>query len=87
VIDFNRRDLRKAYSRRWKKNKNLAGRITVKFGINENGDVVYADIIESTMNDPVFEETIIKNVKFWKFGQIYNPGDITEIVYPFTFSQ
>ncbi len=87
VIDFNRRDLRKAFSRRWKEKPDLAGRITVKFGIKESGDVAYCDIVESTLNDSVFEETIVKNVKFWKFGQIYNPGDITEIVYPFTFSQ
>jgi hypothetical protein len=32
VIDFNRRDLRKAYSRRWKKNRDLQGRSTIKFG-------------------------------------------------------
>ncbi len=87
VIDMNRRDLRKAYSRRWKDNKKLQGTITVKFGINENGDVVNCNMENSTLNDKIFENTIINSVKNWKFGQIYNPGDITEIVYPFTFNQ
>ena len=87
VIDFNRRDLRKAYAKRWAENPDLQGTIYVRISINENGKVISCKNEKSTLNDPLFENTIIKSVKLWNFGKINNPGDITEIVYPFTFSQ
>ena len=76
----------RAYSKRWAEKPGLEGRITVKFGIDENGDVVSCKAIGSTINDPPLEEIVIKNVKSWKFGEIYNPGDVTEVVYPFNFT-
>lgn len=87
VIDINRRDLIREYSRRWAQNKELQGTIYVKFAIDEQGNVIKATQVKSSLNDPVFEKTILKNVSRWKFGKIYNPGDITQIVYPFNFSQ
>ncbi len=87
MIDINRRDLAKAYSRRWKQNNALSGRVTVKFGINDQGDVVSCSVAESTLKDPEFEKTVVNIVKHWKFGPIDNPGDVTEVMYPFTFTQ
>jgi TonB family protein len=87
VIDFNRRSFRKAYAKRWAENPDLQGTIYVRMSIDENGKVVSCKSEKSTLNDPVFENTILKSVKSWNFGKINNPGDITEIIYPFTFSQ
>ncbi len=87
VIDLNRRDLRRLYSKRWAENNDLAGSVSVRFGINDLGDVVFCNVVKSTMNDPVFEKTIVSLVSSWKFGEIDNPGDVTEVVYPFTFNQ
>lgn len=87
IVNMNSGNIVRAYSRRWAEKPNLEGRITVKFGIDEKGDVVSCKVIESTMDDPPLEEQVIKNVTSWKFGEIYNPGDVTEVVYPFNFSQ
>ena len=87
IVNMNSGNIVRAYSKRWAEKPNLEGRITVKFGIDEKGDVVSCKVIGSTVNDPPLEEQVIKNVKSWKFGDIYNPGDVTEVVYPFNFSQ
>jgi len=87
VFDMNSRSLRQAYSKRWAQNQSLQGRVTLKLGIDDKGDVVTCLMVESTMNDPVFEKTVVKEVSSWKFGQINNPGDVTEIIYPFIFNQ
>ncbi len=87
IVNMNSGNIVRAYSKRWAEKPNLEGRITVKFGIDEKGDVISCKVISSTMDDPPLEEQVIKNVKSWKFGEIYNPGDITEVVYPFNFSQ
>lgn len=87
VIDMNKRDLRKVYSKGWAKNKSLQGTLYVKFSIDETGKVIKCEKEKSTMNDSEFENTVIKIAKYWNFGVINNPGDITEIIYPFTFNQ
>ena len=87
VFDMNSRSLRQAYSKRWAQNQGLQGRVTLKLGIDDKGDVATCSMVESTMNDPVFEKAVVKEVSSWKFGQINNPGDVTEIIYPFIFNQ
>ena len=87
IVNMNSGNIVRAYSKRWAEKPNLEGRISVKFGIDEKGDVVSCKVISSTMDDPPLEEQVIKNVRSWKFGEIYNPGDVTEVVYPFNFSQ
>jgi TonB family protein len=87
VIDLNKRNLRKVYAKRWAENPDLQGTMYVRISIDENGKVVSCKNEKSTLNDQIFENTVLKRVKLWNFGKINNPGDITEIVYPFTFSQ
>ena len=87
IVNMNSRNIIRAYSKRWAEKPDLEGRITVKFGIDEHGNVVSCNIISSTINDAPLEEVVIKNVMSWKFGEIYNPGDVTEVVYPFNFTQ
>ena len=87
VIDLNRRELKKMYAQRWAENQDLRGTLNVRFRIDELGKVISCSSQSSTLNDPVFEKKILAQVKLWNFGSINNPGDITEVVYPFAFSQ
>ena len=87
IVNMNSGNIIRAFSKRWAEKPGLVGRITVKFGIDEQGDVVSCSIVSSTIKDVPLEEVVIKNVKSWKFGGIYNPGDVTEVVYPFNFTQ
>ena len=86
LINFNKSVLGKVYAKRWAENQNLQGTITVRFGVDEHGAVVFCKVIKTTMNDPVMEQQVVDIVKKWNFGPIDNPGDVTEVVYPFTFS-
>jgi len=79
--------LRDAYNRRVREMPELEGKVTVKFAIDEFGKVIFAQVMESTMNDSELENTIVTRVKSWVFEQIDKPGDVTEVRYPFVFSQ
>jgi len=87
VVTQNMAALRYAYNRRLRDKPGLAGTINVKFAIDEFGTVIFAKVVESTMKDPELERTVVDRVKSWKFEGIVAPGDVTEIVYPFSFSQ
>jgi hypothetical protein len=49
--------------------------------------VIFCNVIESTMGDQELEETVSDKIKRWVFEKIDKPGDVTEVVYPFVFSQ
>jgi len=87
VVMQNMAALRHAYNRRLRDKPDLAGRITVRFAIDEFGNVTFANMVESTMNDPELERTVVERVRTWRFEKIDKPGDITEVTYPFVFSQ
>lgn len=87
VVLDNMASLRHAYSKRLRDKPGVAGTIETKFSIDERGDVISARVLSSTMNDPEFEQLILDKVRAWKFEAINKPGDITEIVYPFTFTE
>lgn len=86
LINFNKGVLGKVYAKQWAENQNLQGTITARFGIDEHGNVVFCKVIKTTMNEPVMEQSVVDIVKKWQFGPIDNPGDVTEVVYPFVFS-
>ncbi len=80
-------DIRYAFNKRLQVKPGLKGRVTVKFAIDEFGKMIYCSVVSSTMNDPEFEKIIVKKIKRWVFEKIDKPGDVTEVVYPFVFSQ
>jgi TonB family protein len=86
VIMHNMAALRSAYNKRLREKPGLAGKITVKFAINEFGDVISAKIVESTISDSKLESTVVARVKNWNFEMIDKDGDVTEVTYPFVFS-
>jgi len=87
VVMQNMAALRHAYSRRLRDKPGLSGTVTVKFSIDEFGKVIFAQMMSSSMNDPDLEATVVSRVKTWVFEKIDKPGDITEVTYPFAFSQ
>jgi len=79
--------LRYAYNMRLREVPGLRGKVVVKFEINSIGDVTRARIESSTMNDSQFERTVIDKVTRWKFCREYSGYRISEVIYPFVFSQ
>ncbi len=86
VVMANMAALRYAYTRRLRDKPNLKGKITLRFAIDEFGRVIRCDVIESSVNDPDLEKALVAGVLLWQFGRIDNPGDITEVIFPFVFS-
>lgn len=86
VVRQNFAAIRYAYNKRLRDRPDLAGRITVKFAIDEFGKVIYAQVQNSTMNDSKMENMVLSKVRRWQFGKIDKQGDVTEVVYPFVFS-
>lgn len=83
----NMASLKYAYNRRRKDNPNIGGKIKVKWAIDEFGNVLHCKLISSNMGDQQFEKEVMKKIKSWAFGKINVPGDVTEVTYPFVFTQ
>jgi TonB family protein len=88
VVNQNLGALRYAYNRWLRGKPALKGKITVTFAIDEFGKVVFCRVIESSpaLNDDEIHRQVIAIIKSWRFERIDKPGDITEVVYPFMFS-
>jgi TonB family protein len=87
VVMQNLAALRYAYNKRLRDKPGLKGKITVKFAIDEFGKVIFCQVTESTMSDQELETAVTDKIKRWVFEKIDKPGDVTEVVYPFVFSQ
>ncbi len=87
IVMLNLKYLRYAYNKRLQERPGIKGKITVKFAIDEFGKTIYSSIVGSTIDDKVLEKNVRDYVKSWEFCPINNNGDITEVVYPFVFSQ
>ena len=83
----NLKNMRYAYNRRLAAENGLRGTITVKFAIDHYGLVIFTKVIASTVGDPLLEEAVRDQVASWKFAPVNKPGDVTEVIYPFIFSQ
>ncbi len=87
VVMQNIAALRYAYNKRLREKPGLKGKITVKFAIDEFGKVIFVSVVNSTMGDTQLEGIVKSKIKRWVFEKIDKPGDVTEVVYPFVFSQ
>ncbi len=87
VVMQNLAALRYAYNKRLREKPGLTGKITVKFAIDEFGKVIFCEVVQSTMGDPPFEQIVVGKIRRWVFEKIDKPGDVTEVIYPFVFSQ
>jgi hypothetical protein len=86
VVFQNLPSLRYEYNKRLRDKPGMKGNVKIRFSIDEFGKVIYCDVLESTIHDPVFEKIVSSIISRWRFEKIDKPGDITEIIYPFAFS-
>jgi len=87
VVMQNISALRYAYNKRLREKPGLRGKITCKFAIDEFGKVIFCELIGSTMADPELEAEVKDKISRWVFEKLDKPGDVTEVQYPFAFSQ
>ncbi len=87
VVFQNLAALRHVYNKRLREKPGLRGKVTVKFAIDEFGRVIHCRVVSSTIQDPHLLEAVLSTIKRWSFGKVDRPGDVTEVVYPFAFSQ
>jgi len=86
VVTQNIAAIRYAYRKRLREKPGMCGRITVKFAIDEFGKTIFAQMTESTIHDFELEQIVVSRVNNWTFGKIDKPGDVTEVTYPFVFT-
>ncbi len=87
VVSQNMQSLRYIYNRQLRDKPGMKGEITLKWAIDEFGNVLFCSLVSSTMSDPEFETSLIQAVKQWRFNSIDVVGDVTEVIYPFVFTQ
>jgi TonB family protein len=80
-------EMRTAYNRRLAHKSGIKGKVFVKFAIDQYGRVIFAAVVESTLNDRLLSDALVQQIKNWKFPYLPKEGDITEVVYPFVLSQ
>jgi TonB family protein len=86
VVRQNMSSLQDSYNRRLKDNPEMQGRVTVKWAIDEFGNVIFCKLVGSTIGDDTFEQAVVNGIKTWNFGKINAPGDVAEIEFPFLFT-
>jgi TonB family protein len=86
VVTQNIGALRHAYNRCLRDKPGIKGRITVRFAIDEFGNVIHCEVVSSSIGDENLELTVKSKIMRWKFDRIDKPNDITEVIYPFVFS-
>lgn len=83
VVASHKVSVRMSYERFLKKIPDLAGKITIRFTIDAEGNVMRLEILENTTGNKELEEEILRKVKMWKFETIPE-GDVT-VTYPLVF--
>jgi TonB family protein len=84
-IDDNSNELRYLYNKRLRTGVKLSGRMLMEIRIKADGSIGDAKIVQSNMGDAQFEESIVEQIKRWKFKAVPDSlGDIT-VNYPFEF--
>jgi pSer/pThr/pTyr-binding forkhead associated (FHA) protein len=86
VIRKHRREISFCYEQQLQKNKNLAGRIKVKFTISGTGDVIAAMVRSSTLKNRAVENCVTSKIRRWVFPEPKG-GGIVVVNYPFNFSR
>jgi TonB family protein len=87
VVNQNTQSLRYLFNRHLRNVPNMKGKVTLKWAIDEFGNVIFCRVVSTTVENSAFEREIVTAVKRWKFSRIHITGDVTEVVYPFVFTQ
>ncbi|MFN3201892.1 MAG: TonB family protein [Bradymonadia bacterium] len=84
VIRRHREEYKYCYERQLQAQRDLSGKIKVKFAIGANGKVIGAKVLESTMNSPEVERCLVKRIRRWQFPAP-GGGATVFVKYPFVF--
>lgn len=84
VVHQNRGKLLALYNRQLQKQPDLQGFLTVEFVISPQGRVVQCRIVTSSVSDPAFEESVIREILRWTFPSV--DQGTTTVLYPLSFS-
>jgi hypothetical protein len=77
--------LKYLYNKALRKNSTLRGTITVRLVIADDGNVKNVEMVDSTIDHPPLEESILRRIGLWKFDKREGWADFT-IVYSFDFA-
>lgn len=82
----NKPALKYAHNHRLKENPTMPnGSIKIWIGIAQAGNIIECHLAHSSLNDSLFEHTLVEKVKRWHFGMIQYEGDTTWTMLDFTF--
>ncbi|MBK9294695.1 MAG: AgmX/PglI C-terminal domain-containing protein [Oligoflexia bacterium] len=84
IIRRRQHRIRLCYERQLNFNPKLAGKISVRFVIGKNGEVLKADSIEDTMKSEPVRQCVLTEVKTWTFPHPEG-GTLVDVDYPFVF--
>jgi TonB family protein len=84
VIRHQQSRLKRVFETWLKRDPQLSGRIKVKFTLLPSGSVTAASLVQSTMNNARFEETIVRYIRQWDFSSC-EIGAPIDIELPFVF--
>ena len=84
VVNARRGGIDFLYKKALRSNPTLKGVIVIEFTITPDGDVLSTQMVSTTINDPSFEEEVLKRVRSWKFPPYPDSGN-TVVKYPIEF--
>jgi TonB family protein len=84
VIHMNAAAYRFCYESRLNSHPSLAGKVSVRFGINPSGQVPMASIAQSTVGDTELDTCVLGRTKLLQFPSRKTDG-LVMVTYPFVF--
>jgi hypothetical protein len=78
------KSLRDCYERALKRNRKLAGKLVIKFEIEESGRTSHVDFEDASLNSPEVRECIAQRAKYWRFPR--PDGGSVFVAYPIVFT-
>jgi hypothetical protein len=84
LVSMNAGQLRACYEQALTSNPNLAGKVTVKLVILQNGSPSQVSVADTTMPNRSLEQCIVSRISMWKFPK--PTGGATPVRFPFIFS-
>ncbi len=85
VVRQHRNEIKYCYESELQKNKNLGGRVVVRFTISATGSVVSAVVKESNLSNATVERCMTGKIRRWVFPEPKG-GGIVIVNYPFNLS-
>jgi outer membrane biosynthesis protein TonB len=83
VIAAHRAEARNCFERELQQTPELAGRLTLVFGIEPSGRVSRADVKDSTLSSPRVGSCLSAAARRWTFPP--TEGKVVTVAYPFVF--